>query len=542
MSLNDRVILVGILIRLLSIVQVIVADWLVINWGLRPTPDSFNSLEHVIWWIGSLSSSNRIPLSNPVLLVEWSPTDSWGIAFHIGDHDVQLLMSHLTAACPTLWTTLRSVLAWQHVKSSHQAALSHSHLFMSSWNFAFRRATVLAFACIWVHALQKLIFVVSKLFDMFVCLLKSLSVLFSFALFSQCNSSCVFSAYGGLRPLNLLDLRHRLSTERCHRTIEHGVQVGDRIEIGSLGTRSQNWMHVPVDLALVDKNLLHPVVALGAVETVLLTFICLFAQLSFCKHIQPVSAPFPRLHLRQSIRASNLVCVNHIDKPVDWIWPCSCHAAFFSNQSRACLFKWHLAVKSALTYRSWPLWLQLLKSLRRTVAGTGWVSNWLWSRHLSSQPSIEMQVYLFNAIILALVNLLAAENNVFVMKTGGNLWGSKNTLLHCRILRNRSSWNIAWGPTCTFVTTLDRAIVTLWTQKSFQLVVLALKLVHSLHNWLQIAAVCFKKLFALDQRLLICNQFLTSMNALFSAASWHIQTFLFLFQTGLIQNIQIGIV
>ena len=236
MSLDDRVILIGILIRLLSIVQVIVADWLFINWSLWPTPDFFNSLDQVIWWIGSLSSSYRIPFTNSVLLVEWSPTDSWGVAPHIGDHDVQLLMSHLTAACLTLWTTLWSVLAWQHVQSSHHAALSHSHLFMSSGNFAFRRTTVLTFASIWVQALQKLIFVVSKLFDMFVSLLKSLSVLSSFAIFSQCNSSCIFGAYRRLRPLNLLDLCHRLSTERGHRAIENGIQVGDRIEISGLGT------------------------------------------------------------------------------------------------------------------------------------------------------------------------------------------------------------------------------------------------------------------------------------------------------------------
>lgn len=168
------------------------------------------------------------------------------------------------------------------------------------------------------------------------------------------------------------------------------------------------------------------------------------------------------------------------------------------------------------------------------MAGTGRVFNWLRSRHLSCQPPIEMQVYFFDAIILVLGDLLAVVNKVFVMKTGGDLRGSKSTLLHCRILRKRSSWNIAWGPTRTFLTTLNCAIAKLWTQKGFQLVVLALELVHSLHDWLQIAAVCFQKLFALDQRLLICNQFLTPMDALFSTASWHKQTFLFLFQTGLI--------
>jgi len=163
------------------------------------------------------------------------------------------------------------------------------------------------------------------------------------------------------------------------------------------------------------------------------------------------------------------------------------------------------------------------------MGGTDRAFNWLWSRHLSCQPSIEIQVYFFDAIILVLGDLLATENQVFILKTGWDLWGSKNTLLSCRILRKRSPWNIAWSPTCTFLTTPDRTIVALWTQKGFQLVILALKLVHSLHNWLQVAAVCLKKLFALDQRLLICNQFLTSMDALFGAASWNIQTFLFLF-------------
>lgn len=50
-------------------------------------------------------------------------------------------------------------------------------------------------------------------------------------------------------------------------------------------------MHMPVDLTLVDLNLLHPVVALVTVETVLLALVCLFAQLGFDKHIQSVSAP-----------------------------------------------------------------------------------------------------------------------------------------------------------------------------------------------------------------------------------------------------------